>query len=87
MDSSFCVLLALVKLASLGVYTLAVIKKRRYWPKYIDGSNIDAHFDFKEVGQTDCLPGTLEGMEFKVFCMKEEDYVMKLMATYGAAIN
>ena len=56
----FCVLLALVKLASFGVYLSAVVKMRRYWPTYIDGSNIDAHFDFKEVGQTG-LPGTLEG--------------------------
>ena len=86
MDSGFCVLLALVKLASLGVYSSAVlVKKRRYcWPKYINGSNIDAHFDFKDVGRTDSLPGSLEGTEFKVFCMKEEDSVMKLMATYGA---
>ena len=84
MDSGFCVLLALVKLASFGVYSSAVIKKRRYWPKYIDGSEIDSHFDLKEVGQTDSLPGTLDGTNFKVFCMKEEDYVMKLMATYGA---
>ena len=57
------------------MYLLAVpvIKKRYYWPKYINGSNIGAHFDFKEVGQTDSLPGTLEGTEFKMFCMKEED--------------
>jgi Transposase IS4 len=80
MDSGFCVLLALVKLASFGVYSSAVIKKRRYWPKYIDGGEIDSHFDLKEVGQTDSLPGMLDGTNFKVFCMKEEDYVMKLMA-------
>jgi hypothetical protein len=84
MDSGFCVLQALVKLASFGVNSSAVIKKRRYWPKYIDGGEIDSHFDFKEVGETDSLPGTLDGTNFKVFCMKEEDYVMKLMATYGA---
>ena len=84
MDSSFCVLLALVKLASFGVYSSAVIKKHRYWLKYIDGSNINVHFDFKEVGQTESLPGTLDGTEFKVICMEEQDYVMKLMATYGA---
>ena len=84
MDSGFCVLQALVKLASFGVYSSAVIKKQRYWPKHIDGSAIDSHFDFKEVGKTDSLPGTLDGTNFKVFCMKEEDYVMKLMATYGA---
>jgi hypothetical protein len=84
MDSGFCELQALVKLASFGVYSSAVIKKRRYWPKYIDGGEIDSHFDFKEVGKTDSLPGTLDGTNFKVFFMKEEDYVMKLMATYGA---
>ena len=84
MDSGFCVLQALVKLASVGVYSSAVIKKRRYWLKYIDGGKIDSHFDLKEVGQTDSLPGTLDGTNFKVFCMKEANYVMKLMATYGA---
>ena len=84
MDSGFCVLQALVKLASFGVYSSAVIKKRWYWPKYSDSGEIDSHFDLKEVGQTDSLPGTLDGTNFKVFCMKEEDYVIKLMATYGA---
>ena len=84
MDSGFCVLKALIKLASVGVYGSAVIKKRRYWPKYIDGGAIDTHFDFKEIGTTDSLPGTMDGVSFKIHCMKEEDYVMKLMATYGA---
>ena len=34
MDSGFCVLQALVKLATSGVYLSAVIKKQWYWPKY-----------------------------------------------------
>jgi Transposase IS4 len=87
MDSGFCVLLALVKMASFGLYSSAAIKKRQqYWPKYKNGSDIDTHFNFKEVlGLTDSLPGTLECAEFKVFYMKEKDYVMILMAaTYGA---
>lgn len=84
MDSGFCVLKSLVKLASVGLFASAVIKKRRYWPKYIDGSAIDAHFEQRAIGSTDSLPGTLDGVSFRIFCMKEEDYVMKLMATYGA---
>jgi hypothetical protein len=84
MDSGFCVLQSLIQLASVGVYGSAVIKKRRYWPKYINGDAIDSQFESKEIGETDSLPGTLDGINFKVFCMKEEDYVMKLMATYGA---
>ena len=70
-SNPFCVLLALVNLASFGVYLSAVINERPcYWPKYINGSNIDAHFDFKEVGLTDSLPGTLEGTEFKSFAWR-----------------
>ena len=84
MDSGFCVLQSLIQLASVGVYESAVIKKRRYWPKYINGDAIDLHFESKDIGETDSLPGTLDGINFEVFCMKEEDYVMKLMATYGA---
>ena len=34
-DSGVCVLKALTKLASIGVYSSTVMKKRRYWPKYI----------------------------------------------------
>ncbi len=65
MDSGFCVLQILVELASSGVYLSTVIKKRRYWPKYVNGRKIDLHFDFKEVGQTDSLPGTLDRTHFK----------------------
>ena len=31
-----------------------------------------------------CHAGKLDNQTFVLFCMKEEDYVMKLMATYGA---
>ena len=70
----------------VGVYSSAVIKKRRYWPKYIDREGIDQHFQTKEVSQCDSLPGTLSGKSFSIFCMKEENYTMKLMATYGALV-
>ncbi|KAI2504308.1 xylulose kinase [Fragilaria crotonensis] len=84
MDSGFCALQSLIQLASVGVYGSAVIKERRYFPEYINGDAIDPHFESKGIGETDILPGTLDGINFKIFCMKEEDYVMKLMATYGA---
>ena len=59
MDSGFCVLQALIDLLLVGVYSSAVIKKRRYWPKHIDGKGIDQYFQTKEVGQCDFLPGSL----------------------------
>jgi hypothetical protein len=41
-------------------------------------------FDGKEVGVVESLPGTLGGKAFKVFAMNEEDYVMKILTTYGS---
>ena len=88
MDSCFCVLRALVNLFEVGIVVSAVIKKRRYWPKYIDGNAIDSHFEGKPVGTVETLPGKLDGAYgFKVFAMKEEDYVMKLMKTYGSRVE
>jgi hypothetical protein len=37
LDSGFCVLHALINLKKRGLYAGAVIKKRRYWPSYIQG--------------------------------------------------
>ena len=87
MDLGFYVLQALIELLLVGGYSSAVIKKRRYWQKYIDGEGIDQHFQTKEVGECVKLPGTLTVKVFSIFCMKEENYTMKLMATYGALIE
>jgi hypothetical protein len=83
LDSGFCVLKALVELRRVGIYAAAVIKKRRYWPKYILGQEIADHFIGKQVGSFDVQHGKLDGINFGVFAMKEPDYVMSLMATYG----
>jgi hypothetical protein len=74
MDSEFSVLKKLIKLASVGVFASAVIKNRRYWPTYIDGGAIDSHFEVKDIGTTDSLPGLMDGEQFRIYCMKEEDY-------------
>jgi hypothetical protein len=37
LDSGFCVLQAIINLKKRGLYAGAVIKKRRYWPSYIQG--------------------------------------------------
>ncbi|KAI2496884.1 Transposase IS4 [Fragilaria crotonensis] len=87
MDSGFCVIDAILNLASVGIFSSAVIKKRRYWPKYIDGEAIDQYFVGKTVGSVEALPGSVGGKAFRLFAMKEEDYVMKLMTTYGSCIE
>jgi hypothetical protein len=87
LDSGFCVLKAIIELKKKGVYASALIKKQRYWPRDIPGDDIRCHFDGKEVGHTDRLPGISDGTPFDIFAMKEPDYVMMLMSTYGSLIE
>ena len=83
LDSGFCVLRAIIELKKRGVFASALIKKRKYWPKYIHGNSIDAHFNDKQIGEADSIPGQMHNIPFHIFGMKEPDYVMKLMSTYG----
>ena len=84
LDSGFCVLQALIKLRSLGVYASAVIKKRRCWPRYVKGDVIDSHInDTKEIGEVATIKGNMDGIKYNLFCMRDADYVLKLMCTYG----
>ena len=70
-------------MAKRGIFGSAVIKKQRYWPKHINGDQICDYFEGKPVGAVDALPGTLEHIPFHNFCLKEEDYTMMVMSTYG----
>ena len=83
MSSGFCMLKGIIELRKNGVFASALIKKRRYWPKYIRGEEIKDHFKDKEVGDTNSWAGQLDSVPFHVLAMKEPDYVMSLMSTYG----
>lgn len=83
LDSGFCVLKGIIELRKKGVFAAALIKKRRYWPKHIRGDDIAAHFADKEVGSVDAWPGVYDNTPFHVVCLKEPNYVMSLMTTYG----
>ena len=83
LDSGFCILNGIVELKKCGVYTSALIKKRKYWPKYIKGDAIRDCFNNKNVGDCDSWKGTMEEVPFHVYAMKEPDNVMSLMSMYG----
>jgi hypothetical protein len=83
LDSGFCVWKGIIELKKVGVFAHALIKKRRYWPKDVNGDAISAHFADKDIGDVDAWPGELDGVQFHLFCMKEPDYIMSLMSTYG----
>ena len=83
MDSGFCVLQAIVELRKAGVFSSAMIKKRRYWPRYVKGEQIKEHFAGKEAGAFDAMKGKLQNTDFYIYGMKEPDYVLLFMTTYG----
>jgi Transposase IS4 len=84
LDSGFCVLEGIVRFRENGVFAASLIKQRKYWPKNIKGDNYITHFANKKVDDVDCLPGKLIDQDFYIFCMKEPDYNMLLMLTYGS---
>ena len=83
LDSGFCVLQGLIELMKKGCFTHALIKKWRYWLKHIPGDEIIAHFADKEIGDADAISRVLDEVPFYVIGMKEPDYVMQIMTTYG----
>lgn len=83
LDSGFCVLQGIVELRRKGVFSGALIKKRRYWPKHVRGDDIAKHFEDKEIGAVDCWNGKYDEVDVMIVCMKEPDYVLSIMTTYG----
>ena len=60
LDSGFCVLKGIVELKKRGVYASALIKKQKYWSKYIKGNAIHDHFTDKNVGDCDSWKGSMD---------------------------
>ena len=87
LDSGFCVLRGIIELKKRGVYASALIKKCKYWPKHIKGAEIKVHFDDKDVRDCDSWKGMMEEVPFHVYAMKEPDYIMSLMSTYGTNLR
>lgn len=86
LDSGFCVLQALIDLRQVGVFAGALIKKRRYWPAWIAGDAIDEHMSAMQVGGVASVAGSLSGVKYNVWCMKDQGYVAKIMGTASGLI-
>lgn len=86
LDSGFCVLKGIVELRKRGLFSCALIKKRRYWPTLVPGDTMQQYFEEMDVGDTDAVSGTLDGIPYNLWGMKEPDYVMRMMATGGALL-
>jgi hypothetical protein len=57
LDSGFGQPAVVTALKSKGLYTTAVIKKKRYWPAGVPGDNIRTHMYGKDVGKQQVLEG------------------------------
>ena len=51
--------------------------------KYVRGVEIDEKMEANEVGTVETIQGTLVGIPYRIFCMKDPEYIMKMMSTYG----
>ena len=78
LESVFCVLKGIIELRKRGVFAASLIKKRRYWPTKVPGNAMQQHFDEEgvNVGDTDAIQGTMDGIIYNLWGMKEPDYVM-----------
>ena len=85
LDSGFCILKAIIELQKVGVYSCALIKKRKYWPTLVLGEAMQRFFDEEgiEVGGTHTIQGVFEGTTYNLWGMKEPDYILQMMATGG----
>ena len=82
-ESSLCVLEALISMVEKGVLGSALIKKRCYWPKGVPTEEIIWNIQNKEVGDVDTVQGSIRGKRYRIMAIKEPDYVMLMMTTYG----
>jgi hypothetical protein len=82
-DSGFCSINGMVQLAKRGVYSSCVIKKKKYWPKGIDGDEIESHMAGKAIGVSECRQGTKDGVKFHLTTYNDSTCNCKMMATFG----
>ena len=80
----------IVELIKKGIFAAELIKKRRYWPRYVDSEMIKNHFLHKEVNAVDAIKGQFNDVTIEIHCqtieihcLKEPNYTIMLMSSYG----
>ena len=70
MDSGLCVLEGLISMVEKGVFGLALIKKRCYWPKGVPAEEIIWHMQNKEVVDVESVQGSIRGKRYHIIAKK-----------------
>ena len=81
-NNGFCVLKGVLTCKQADIRVQVMIKQKRYWPKYILGDTIAAHFVDKEVGDCDVQKLTLQGEDLWVHAMKDDGYVLSFLSSF-----
>ena len=89
LDSGFCILQAIVKLKKRGLFAAALIKKWRYL------TGLSMFLAMKSLytlttKMWEMLTQSrvqMDGVPFHIHAMKEPDYIMMLMSTYGTTLK
>ena len=83
LDSRFCVEKSISEIKDKGVYVSDLIIKLYYFPKGVPGDLIDTHFEDKKVSYVGMIEERTEDIKlFNIFCMKDLDYVIKIMVIW-----
>ena len=85
--TNFFVIQDFVDIQNIGVFAAEMIKKRRFWTKYISGNAIYTRYDGEEVVSMKYLHGTLDNVTFDIFGMNYPEYIIKIMSTYEFLIT
>jgi hypothetical protein len=85
LESGFCVLKAIIELRKNGLFGCALIKNRGTGLTGVLGDAMQRFFDKEGVNIRDhhAIAGTIDGVAYNLWGMKEPDYVMGMMATGG----
>ena len=87
MDIGFCVLDGLISMVDKGVLGAASIKKQRYWPKREPAKEVLWHMQNKEIVDVDAVQGSIRGNSYHYMTIKEPNYMMLMMTSYGNLEN
>ena len=82
-DSGFCVTQGVIALDKVGVKGQFLVKKRKYWPKWVPGDYIDEYMRNKPLGHSETFVQLIDGIVFYIHCTRDADYVTKIMSTHG----
>jgi hypothetical protein len=74
-NRGFCIADGVVVLHKKRVHGQFLIKKQKYWPKFVPGNHIDEYMSSKPLGYTKTFIQVIKGTCFFFHCTQDDKYV------------